>query len=99
MIRSELVARIREEFPDLSERDAERAVRAIFDRITEGMAEGDRIELRGFGSFTPKQRPGHKGRNPRTGELVQVPPKRWPTFKASAIMRARLNPAKADPIE
>lgn len=91
MVRSELIARIQEEFPELSKTDAELAVGTVFDTITDAMANDDRVEIRGFGSFTPKDRPGHKGRNPRNGEPVQVPPKRWPTFRPSSKMHARLN--------
>ena len=91
MIRSELVARIAAENPQLTLSDAERVVDAVFEAITEKLAEGGRVELRGFGAFTVKHRDGRKGRNPRTGEAVDVEAKSVPFFKAGKELRDRLN--------
>ena len=91
MIRSELVAKIAEENPHLTQADAERVVRMIFDTITEKLAEGGRVELRGFGAFSIKQRDPRLGRNPRTGETVDVEAKAVPYFKTGKELRDRLN--------
>ena len=91
MIRSELVQKLCSDFPDLSQRELESVVSAIFDSITEQLADGGRVELRGFGAFSTRQREARKGRNPRTGETVSVPDKRVPYFKPGKEMRARLN--------
>ena len=91
MIRSELIQQIADENPHLFQRDVERIVNTIFDRITGAMAEGDRVELRGFGAFSVKKRDARTGRNPRTGEAVQVEEKHVPFFKTSKLLRDRLN--------
>jgi len=91
MIKSELVAILAEENPHLYHRDVERIVAAIFDEIAEALARGDRVELRGFGTFSVKHRPARVGRNPRTGEPVQIEEKFAPFFKAGKDMRERLN--------
>ena len=93
MIRSELVAKIAAANPHLYQRDVESVVNAILDAITEALARGDRVELRGFGAFAVKSRPARVGRNPRTGESVSVCEKMVPMFKSGKEMRARLNPA------
>ena len=72
MIRSELIQIIADENPHLYQRDVERIVNTIFEQITDAMALGDRVELRGFGAFSVKKRDGRVGRNPRTGESVEV---------------------------
>src|SRR6185312_4685845 len=72
MIRSELVQKLCTDFPDLTQREVEGVVSAIFDSITEQLAHGGRVELRGFGAFSTRQRDGRVGRNPRTGESVSV---------------------------
>ena len=72
MIRSELIQKIADENPHLYQRDVERIVNTIFDEIIEAMARGDRVELRGFGAFSVKKRDARIGRNPRTGESVEV---------------------------
>ena len=81
MIRSELVQKLCSDFPDLSQREVENVVSAIFDSITEQLASGGRVELRGFGAFSTRQRDARTGRNPRTGEAVDVDAKRVPYFK------------------
>jgi integration host factor subunit beta len=91
MIKSELVQRISETNPHLYQRDVENIVDAILDEITRALARGDRVELRGFGSFSVKQRPARLGRNPRTGEQVKVTEKVVPYFKTGKEMRERLN--------
>jgi integration host factor subunit beta len=91
MIRSELVQKIADENPHLYQRDVERIVSTIFDEIIEAMARGDRVELRGFGAFSVKKRDARIGRNPRTGESVQVEEKAVPFFKTGKLLRDRLN--------
>ncbi|PIB25032.1 integration host factor subunit beta [Amylibacter kogurei] len=91
MIRSELVDKIAAENPHLYQRDVELIVATIFDEIIDAMANGDRVELRGFGSFSVKKREARIGRNPRTGESVQVEEKYVPFFKTGKLLRDRLN--------
>lgn len=91
MIRSELVARIAAENPHLTQSDAEMIVRTIFESITETLANGGRVEVRGFGAFSVRHREGRQGRNPRTGEAVAVEAKSVPFFKAGKELRDRLN--------
>lgn len=91
MIRSELVQMLAAENPDLSARDIEALVTTFFDEISKRLAEGGRVELRGFGAFSTRARDARTGRNPRTGELVAVDAKRVPYFKPGKEMRARLN--------
>jgi integration host factor subunit beta len=91
MIRSELVEKIAAENPHLYQRDVERIVATIFDEIIDAMAQGDRVELRGFGSFSVKKRDARRGRNPRTGETVSVAEKHGPFFKTGKLLRDRLN--------
>ena len=76
MLKSELIQRLADRNPHLYHRDVERIVSSIFDEITAALSRGDRVELRGFGAFTVKQHGARIGRNPRTGESVQVTPKR-----------------------
>lgn len=91
MIKSELIARLAEANPHLYQRDVERIVTTIFDEITVALCRGDRVELRGFGAFSVKRRPARIGRNPRTGEAVQVAEKHVPFFKTGKELRERLN--------
>jgi integration host factor subunit beta len=91
MIRSELIQKIAEENPHLYQRDVEKIVAIVFDRIAEALAEGRRVELRGFGAFSVKKRDGRTGRNPRTGEAVAVEEKHVPFFKTGKLLRDRLN--------
>jgi integration host factor subunit beta len=97
MIKSELIEKIASENPHLYQRDVERIVNTIFETIVEAMEEGNRVELRGFGAFSVKHRPARIGRNPRTGEQVQVDEKHVPFFKTGKELRERLNPALAAP--
>ena len=91
MIRSELIQKIADENPHLFQRDVEKIVNTIFEEITNSMARGDRVELRGFGAFSVKKRDARIGRNPRTGETVPVDEKFVPFFKTGKLLRDRLN--------
>ena len=91
MIRSELVALLATDNPDLSAREVERVVDAFFETISEQLARGGRVELRGFGAFSTRARTARTGRNPRTGEAVDVDAKSVPYFKPGKDMRTRLN--------
>ena len=91
MIRSELVEKIAEANPHLYQRDVEKIVSTVFTEIIEALARGDRVELRGFGAFSVKKRDARVGRNPRTGESVQVDEKHVPFFKTGKLLRDRLN--------
>lgn len=92
MIRSELVQTLASENPELRPEEVEAVVSTFFDAITERLAQNGRVELRGFGAFSTREREPRAGRNPRTGETVEVPGKRVPYFKAGKEMRERLNP-------
>ena len=91
MIKSELVQKISEENPHLFQRDVERLVSTVFSEITSAMSSGRRIELRGFGAFSVKNRKPRVGRNPRTGSRVEVEEKFVPFFKPGKFLRDRLN--------
>ncbi|MEO0486945.1 MAG: integration host factor subunit beta [Pseudomonadota bacterium] len=91
MIRSELIQKIADDNPHLYQRDVEKIVATVFDEIIDAMARGDRVELRGFGAFSVKKRDARVGRNPRTGETVQVDEKHVPFFKTGKLLRDRLN--------
>ncbi len=91
MIKSELVQKIADRNPHLYQRDVENIINAILDEITRALAHGDRVELRGFGAFSVKNRPARTGRNPRTGDKVSVEEKWVPFFKTGKELRERLN--------
>ncbi|WP_066658615.1 MULTISPECIES: integration host factor subunit beta [unclassified Sphingomonas] len=91
MIRSELVQMLATDNPDLSAREIERIVDIFFEEITARLAADGRVELRGFGAFSTRARDARTGRNPRTGEAVDVEAKRVPYFKPGKEMRLRLN--------
>jgi integration host factor subunit beta len=91
MTKSELILRLSERNPHLYQRDVEKIVTTIFDEITEALARGDRVELRGFGAFSVKKRDARVGRNPRTGASVHVTQKFIPFFKTGKQLRERLN--------
>ena len=91
MIRSELVQLLARDHADLATRDIEKIVDIFFDEIVARLTEGGRVELRGFGAFSTRARDARTGRNPRTGESVDVDAKRVPYFKPGKEMRARLN--------
>ena len=96
MIKSELVQRISTQNPHLYQRDVENIVNAILGEIVAALARGDRVELRGFGAFSVKQRSSRTGRNPRTGETVAVAEKFIPFFKTGKELRERLNGKKPE---
>ncbi len=91
LIKSELVQRLAARNPHLYQRDVEHIVDAILGEITQALARGERVELRGFGAFSTKQRQARTGRNPRTGDKVPVTEKLVPFFKTGKEMRERLN--------
>jgi integration host factor subunit beta len=91
MTKSELIAALAEANPHLTGKDVETIVATIFDQISQALARGERVELRGFGAFTVKQRQARTGRNPRTGEAVPVDEKVVPFFKAGKELRSRVN--------
>ncbi len=91
MTKSELIQRLADANPHLYQRDVERIVTTIFDEITTALANGDRVELRGFGAFSVKERDSRVGRNPRTGEAVNVTAKHIPYFKTGKQLREKLN--------
>lgn len=91
MTKSQLIQKLSEANPHLYLRDIERIVDCIFERITQALVDGDRVELRGFGAFSVKHREARTGRNPRTGESVEVDAKRLPFFKTGKALRERLN--------
>jgi len=91
MTKSELIARLAARNPHLYQRDVERIVATVFDEISKALANGHRVELRGFGAFSVKKRDPRTGRNPRTGEQVAVASKRVPYFKTGKDLRDRLN--------
>ena len=87
MTRSDLVEELAAQFDQLTQRDAELAVKSILDAVSEALVKGQRIEIRGFGSFSVTQRPPRLGRNPRSGESVHIPAKRVPHFKPGKALR------------
>jgi integration host factor subunit beta len=87
MTRSDLVEALAEKFPQLTQRDADMAVKTVLDAMSESLIKGHRIEIRGFGSFTVNRRPPRLGRNPRSGESVAIPEKRVPHFKPGKSLR------------
>ena len=91
MIRSELLQALARENPDLRADEVEQVLDTFFDEIAKRLAEGGRVELRGFGAFSTRERGARKGRNPRTGEAVEVPEKKVPYFKPGKDMRRVVN--------
>jgi integration host factor subunit beta len=91
MIRSELVQMLANDNPGLAAKEIDKIVSIFFDEISQRLAEGGRVELRGFGAFSTRARDARTGRNPRTGETVAVEAKRVPYFKPGKEMRQRLN--------
>jgi integration host factor subunit beta len=91
MTKSELIQHLADANPHLYQRDVERIVTTIFDEVTTALANGDRVELRGFGAFSIKKRGSRIGRNPRSGEVVNVAAKRLPYFKTGKQLREKLN--------
>ncbi|WP_417484581.1 integration host factor subunit beta [Maricaulis salignorans] len=95
MIKSELIDKLAEANPHLYHRDVERVVNTILDGITESLARGERVELRGFGAFSVRHRPSRVGRNPRTGDSVAVKEKHVPFFKTGKELRERVDASRA----
>ena len=93
MTRSELVTLLAEQFPQLTAKDTEAVVSVLLESIAESLKRGDRVEIRGFGSFSLNYRPARVGRNPKSGETVQVPAKYIPHFKAGKELRERIDAA------
>jgi len=91
MTKSDLISRLAVRYPQLVAKDAELAVKMILDAMAKSLAEGRRIEIRGFGSFGLNYRPPRTGRNPKSGERVQVPAKHVPHFKAGKELRERVD--------
>ena len=91
MIKSELIDRLAAENTHLTHAEVERVVNVVLGQMTDTLADGGRVELRGFGAFSVRARPARAGRNPRTGEPVQVPAKSVPFFKSGKELRERLN--------
>ena len=91
MIRSELLETLARDNPELRAEEVEQVLDIFFDEIAQRLAEGGRVELRGFGAFSTRERDARKGRNPRPGDSVAVPAKRVPYFKPGKEMRERLN--------
>ena len=91
MIKSELITKLTAENPHLTQRDVERLVSVVFDEIGRALTDGGRVELRGFGAFSVRSRPARAGRNPRTGDAVDVRAKAVPFFKSGKELRQRLN--------
>lgn len=90
MNRSDLIARLAESHPQLQTKDAELGTKVIIDALSNTLLKGGRVEVRGFGSFSLNYRPARQGRNPKTGDKVQVPAKYVPHFKAGKELRARV---------
>ncbi len=91
MTKSELIQRLAESHPHLYHRDVERIISTVFEEISSALERGDRVELRGFGTFSVKHRGARVGRNPRTGDTVQVAPKSVPFFKTGKQLRDLVN--------
>jgi integration host factor subunit beta len=93
MTKSDLIERVARHLPHISKKDTELVVNTIFDRMTEALVNGQRIEIRGFGSFQVKIREAREGRNPKTGEEVKIPRKRTPFFKVGKELKERIDRA------
>lgn len=91
MTKSELIARLAAQNPDLYHRDVERMVSTILETLTKALEDGDRVELRGFGAFSVREYAARIGRNPRTGAAVHVDAKKVPFFRMGKAMQERLN--------
>ncbi len=91
MTKSELIAALAARYSQLTARDTDYAVKTVLDAMTQALAEGQRIEIRGFGSFSLSERAPRVGRNPKSGEQVMVPGKQVPHFKAGKELRERVD--------
>jgi integration host factor subunit beta len=91
MLRSELVAKLQDEFQPMRASEVEHAVDVVLEEIAQALATGGRVELRGFGAFSVRKRDARTGRNPRTGATVKVSAKRVPFFKPGKELRLKVN--------
>ena len=96
MTKSELIARLAERYPQLVAKDADYVVKTLLDAMSDALATGQRIEIRGFGSFSINHRPPRMGRNPRSGESVHIPEKRVPHFKPGKALREAVDRRTAE---
>lgn len=94
MLRSELIDRLHEDNPHLNRVEVERVVAVVFESVTQTLEKGARVELRGFGTFSTRKRDARVGRNPRTGEAVNVPEKHVPFFRAGKELKLRVDASK-----
>ena len=99
MTKSELIARLAERYPQLVAKDADYVVKTLLDAMSDALASGQRIEIRGFGSFALNIRPPRTGRNPKSGDKVMVPEKRVPHFKPGKELRERVDAMVGQPIK
>lgn len=99
MTKSELIARLAERYPQLVAKDADFAAKTILDAMVDALGAGQRIEIRGFGSFSLNRRPPRIGRNPKSGDKVMVPEKRVPHFKPGKELRERVDAMVGQPIK
>jgi len=91
MTKHDLIEEVAKRYPRYSRRDAEVIVNSVFDSMADALHQGERIEIRGFGSFVVKQRQAREGRNPKTGRIVSVPAKRIPFFKVGKELKLRVD--------
>lgn len=91
MTKSELVEKIMESNGFLNRKDSELVVNIIFDSMAQALKDGDKVEIRGFGSFTVREREAREARNPKNGEIVKIPAKRTPFFKTGKELKERVN--------
>ena len=96
MVRSDLVVRLMDDNPHLTQPDVEKIVEIFFQSIVDHLSEGGRVELRGFGAFSARASDARQGRNPKTGETVSIPAKARPFFKAGKLLAARVDGRKSE---
>lgn len=96
MVRSDLVVRLMDDNPNLTQPDVEKIVDMFFQSIVDQLSEGGRVELRGFGAFSARESDAREGRNPKTGETVSIPTKARPFFKAGKLLAARVDDRKSE---
>ncbi|MFQ5354127.1 MAG: integration host factor subunit beta [Thermodesulfobacteriota bacterium] len=91
MTKSELIETVSSKVKTFSKKDVEIIVDSLFGSMSESLSKGEKVEIRGFGSFKIKERSGRQGRNPKSGENIYIEPKRVPFFKAGKEIRERIN--------
>ncbi|NPA57958.1 MAG: integration host factor subunit beta [Aquificae bacterium] len=91
MKKSDLIEEIADQFPEIDRKEVAQIVNGVFEAMMEGLANGEKVEIRGLGTFRVKSRKGKTARNPRTGEKIKVPPKKVVHFKIGKVLRAKLN--------